>query len=314
MAQAPARLRRTPLALATAFVVVAGTLALGMAGASATGTSAIRKYSPTLTANTSCVAPGSVNRFTATITNSSTSNQPLGSALFHSNTANGFRNILFRSFTKPVATGGKTWQALPDLLDADGIYLRAASPSQALSPGQSVTVTFQGKAPSSTGLKTWATLAWQGNSFLGGSFSLASGASHPVVTVDTSCPATFPNGGTVTTDTPGTQLEVVPNNVIDCDTAYDGPFPGFAGTVQITPPAESGDVLVTFDDPNGADHEGAPVCKGMSEGPPVILTFPEDSCENMDGQPPCIDDQYLTEGGHLITTLLIDPFDPPVRH
>ena len=106
MAQAPERLRRTPLALATAFVVVAGTLALGMAGASATGTSAIRKYSPTLTANTSCVAPGSANRFTATITNSSTSNQPLGSALFHSNIANGFRSILFRSFTKPVATGG----------------------------------------------------------------------------------------------------------------------------------------------------------------------------------------------------------------
>ena len=99
-------LRRTPLALATAFVLFVGTLALGMAGASAAG--ATRLYSPTLTANTSCVAPGSVNRFTATITNSSSSNQPLGSAMFHSNTANGFRNISFRSFTRPVATDRKS--------------------------------------------------------------------------------------------------------------------------------------------------------------------------------------------------------------
>ena len=46
MAETPAPLRRTPLALATAFVLVAGTLALGMAGASATG--AVRKYSPAI--------------------------------------------------------------------------------------------------------------------------------------------------------------------------------------------------------------------------------------------------------------------------
>ena len=164
------------------------------------------------------------------------------------------------------------------------------------------------------GDKTWITQAWQGTLFLSGNFSLDTGASNPKVTVDTSCPATFPNGGTVTTDTPGTKLEVVPNNVIDCDSAYDGPFPGFAGTVQITPPEDSGNVLVTFDDPNGVDHEGAPFCKGTSEGP-VILTFPADSCEYTDGQPPCIESQYVEEeGGHLITNLLIDSNDPPARH
>ena len=143
MSGTPAPLRRTPLALATALVLVAGTLALGVAGASATG--AVRKYSPTLTPNTSCVAPGSVNRFTATITNSSSSNQPLGSALFRSNAASGFRNIAFRSFTKPVASGGQVWQALPDIVHGAGIYLRAANASQSLPPGDSVTVDLPGE-------------------------------------------------------------------------------------------------------------------------------------------------------------------------
>jgi hypothetical protein len=307
MAGTPATLRRTPLALATALVLVAGLLTFGMAAASAAA--AIRLYSPTLTANTSCVAPGSVNRITATITNSSSpsSNQPLGSAMFHSNTANGFRNISFRSFTRPVATGGKRWQALPDLLDADGVYLRAASPSQALSPGESVTFTFQAKAPSSLGVKTWVTKAWQSTLFLSGSFSLAT--VNPSVRVGTGidCPATFPNGGTVTAPN-GTTLEVVPN--IDCG----GSFPGFAGTVQITPPTESGPIEVTFDDPYDAELDRhPPFCKGE----PGDQVNPVPSCYESDSESslPCILNQdFDSVRGHLVTTLLMDWNDPPVRH
>jgi hypothetical protein len=308
MAGTPATLRRTPLALATALVLVAGMLTLGMAGASAAP--AIRLYSPELTTNTGlCVAPGSVNRFTAKITNNSSS--PLGSAMFHSNTANGFRNISFRSFTRPEATGGKRWQALPDIVDGDGIYLRAASSSQALSLGESVTVTFQAKAPSSSGAKTWVTKAWQSTLFLSGSFSATV---NPSVRVGTDCPATFPNGGTVTA--PGAALQVVPNDTINCNVPYDGTFPGFAGTVQITPDPDDEEWTghVFFDDPNGADHLHAPFCKGgVSEDFPVILTYPEDSCASEDPTP-CIETQDIGGGGHLLTTLLIDEFDPPVRH
>lgn len=184
MARTPDVLRRTPLVVATAFVLLAGTLALGMSGASAIG--AVRKYVPSLT-GPACVATGSVNRFTATITNHSSSNQPLGSALFHSSTSNGFYNILQSSFTTPVATGGKTWVAIPDTVDADGVYLKATSSTQALSPGQSVSMSFEAKAPATAGVKTWATSAWQGNNFFTSSFSLATGASNPKITVSTTC-------------------------------------------------------------------------------------------------------------------------------
>lgn len=313
MSGTPAPLRRTPLALATALVLVAGTLALGVAGASATG--AVRKYSPTLTPNTSCVAPGSVNRFTATITNSSSSDQPLGSALFRSNAASGFRNIAFRSFTKPVASGGQVWQALPDIVHGAGIYLRAANASQSLPPGDSVTVTFQAKAPSSPGDRTWVTKAWQSTLFLSGSFSLDTGASDPVVTVDTGCATvTLPlNGGTVTAPA-GTGLQVLSGSTL-CDDE-EGSFPAFAGTVQITPDEGGGNILVTFDDPNGAAHQDAPFCKGVFDGEgtsAIILTFEDNSCGNIEPDPPCIDNQYL-DAGHLVTTLLMNSDDPPVRH
>jgi hypothetical protein len=243
-----------------------------------------------------------VNRFTATITNSSSSNQVLGSAEFHSNKANGFTNISYRSFTRPDASGGKRWQALPDLLDADGVFLRAASASQSLQPGESVTFSFQAKAPSSLGNKTWVTNAWQSTLFLSGRFTLAT--SNPVVNVDTSCQATFPNGGTVTAP-PGTKLEVVPN--IDCGAS----FPGFAGTVQITPPAESGPIEVIFDDPNPPSSH-PPFCKGVGENQvnPVPDCFSDFETESA---LPCIESQNLNEG-HLETTLLMDSNDPPVRH
>lgn len=312
MARTSPSFRYRLLISVAATTLVVSVLALFGTGASAT--TAVRRYRPTLMANTTCVAPGSVNRITATITNSPTSNRVLGSAVFHSDAAHGFRDIFRRTFTRPEASGGKTWQALPDLVDADGIFLRATKPSQALSPGESVTVTFQAKAPSASGEAPWSTAAWESTLFLSGRFSLDVGASNPSVTVDGSCPATFPNGGTVVA--PGATLEVVPNDTINCDAAYDGTFPGFAGTVQITPDPEGpGTVLVTFDDPNGADHPHAPFCKGMAEGPPVILTFPEDSCASEGpATPPCIVDQFVGEDGHLVTQLLIDANDPPVRH
>ena len=131
MSGTPAPLRRTPLAIALARPHRRHPRARRT---ERLGPDPDPPVQPKLTANTSCVAPGSVNRFTATITNSSTSNQALGSALFHSNTANGFSNIAFRSFTRPVASGGKTWQALPDLVHGAGVYLRAASPRRPLHP------------------------------------------------------------------------------------------------------------------------------------------------------------------------------------
>ena len=313
MSGTPAPRRRTSLAIASALALMGGMLALSVTDVSAT--TAIRLYNPRLTANTSCVAPGSVNRFTATITNSSSSNQPLGSALFRSNASSGFRNIAFRSFTKPVASGGQVWQALPDIVHGAGIYLRAASPSQSLPPGDSVTVTFQAKAPSSPGDRTWVTKAWQSTLFLSGSFSLDTGASDPVVTVDTGCATvTLPlNGGTVTAPA-GTGLLVLSGSTL-CDDLYDGSFPAFAGTVQITPDGDS-DILVTFDDPNGAAHQGAPFCKEVFDGEDThvtVLTFAGDNCDLRDGQPPCIVSQYL-DAGHLVTTLLMNSDDPPVRH
>ena len=247
-------------------------------------------YNPTLTANTSCVAPGSVNRFTATITNSSSSNQPLGSALFHSNKTNGFTNISFRSFTRPDASGGKRWQALPDLLDADGVFLRAASASQSLQPGESVTFSFQAKAPSSLGDKTWVTNAWQSTLFLSGRFTLAT--SNPVVNVDTSCPATFPNGGTVTTDTPGTKLEVVPNT-----STVGRRSQGSRERCRSPRLPRVATIRVFFDDPNPPSSH-PPFCKGVGEN--QVNPVPDCFSDFEAGVAlPCIESQFVNEAGHL---------------
>ncbi len=245
-------LRRTPLALATALLVVAGTLALGLTSASASFGS-VRKYSATVTPN-DCVVAGSVTRFTATITNDASSTQPLGSALFHSNNANGFTHIYASSFTTPVATGGETWVAIADTFDADGVYLKASSSSQALSPGQSVTVSFEAKAPSSTGNKAWVTNAWQWNNFFAGRFSFAPGQSNPVVNVQNSCAGPAANISFVTgpsdTSAGGTMADVK----VKVTDASNNPVSGQSVTVDSAglatspsaPQTTGGDGVATF--------------------------------------------------------------------
>ena len=175
---------RRPRRSGIAFVATLFILGSLLGGVAQARSSSVRKYVPSI--SPTC-APNSSNvQFTATITNDSSSNQVLGSALFHSSVSN-FHNIYSSSFSTPVASGGKSWQVIRDVVDADGIYLRAATSNDALSPGESVSVLFTATTPSSTGNKTWSTYAWQSTIFLGSSFSLASGASKPVVQVANAC-------------------------------------------------------------------------------------------------------------------------------
>jgi hypothetical protein len=173
--------RRSGISIvATLFVL--GTLLGGVANAT---TTPVRKFTATVTP--ACVVKSTSVRFTATITNSSSSNQVMGSANFHSSSTTGFNTILSSSFTTPVASAGKTWKAVPDTLDADGIYLEATTAASALSAGQSVSVTFIAKTPATTGNRSWSVQAWQNINLSGSTFSLATGASNPVVKVATTC-------------------------------------------------------------------------------------------------------------------------------
>ena len=170
------------VALTTAFLVP--WLPAGVANAKAVGTY-VAAISP------GCAMAKSNVTLTATIKNTSASSS-LGSAVLHSSVRNGFSNIQSSSFGTPVvttSTGGastKTWTVSRDPNNADGIYLQAASSEDALSPNESVAVTFVARAPSSAGTKTWSTTAWQPIHFPGAHLKL-SGA-NPTVQVGSTCP------------------------------------------------------------------------------------------------------------------------------
>ena len=174
-----------------AFVATLFLLASLLGGVADAASSTVRRFVPSI--SPTCVPTSTNVQFTATITNDSSSNKVLGSALFNSD-ASTFHNIFAGSFSTPtVSNPAKTWQAIPDLLDSDGIYLRAATSSSALAPGESVTVSFTALTPSSIGNRTWATYAWQSTLWIGSRFAFASGASNPLVQVAASCVAPAAN-------------------------------------------------------------------------------------------------------------------------
>ena len=206
MAQTPVTLRRTPVALATALVLIAGTLAYGLNTASAV--SAVRRFSATLQ-SPACIKAGTRGTFVATFKNDSTSNQPLGSAKIDSDdNATSFTGIANIAITS--APTGKTWTAGPDHANPDGVILKATSSSSALSPGQSVSVTFTAVAPSTGGItKTWKTFAWQTTSY---STSFTRTSPYPTTPVSTTCVGppttiTFETGPSPTTSG-GTMADV----------------------------------------------------------------------------------------------------------
>jgi hypothetical protein len=180
MASTPGTLRRTPIALAVALALVAGTLAIGLNVASAA--TPVRKYSASLQ-SPACIKAGTRVTFTATFKNDSMSNRMLGSAKIDSDdNATSFLGIADIAITsKPT---GKTWTAAPDHANPDGVILKATSSSSALSAGQSVSVTFSAVAPSMTGPKTWKTFAWE-STFYTTSFTRTS--PYPTVLVSATC-------------------------------------------------------------------------------------------------------------------------------
>ena len=180
MASTPGNLRRTPIALVTALALVAGTLAIGLNVASAS--SAVRKFGATLQ-SPACIKAGTRVTFVATFKNDSLSNQPLGSAKIDSDdNATMFTGIANIAITS-VPTG-KTWTAAPDHANPDGVILKATSSASALSPGQSVSVSFSAVAPSVEVVKTWKTFAWQSNSY---TTSFTRTTPNPTVLVSATC-------------------------------------------------------------------------------------------------------------------------------
>jgi hypothetical protein len=179
MSRTPETPARRVLALAVAVFVMIGTLA-AVAG-SASATFSVRKYSVDLEAP-SCVAVGERSTFVATFTNSPHSNRPLGSAKIDSHDDPSFSGVADIAIT--AAPAGKSWSAAPDHSNPDGVLLKATTSGSALSPGESVTVTFSAIAPSPPGQKTWKTFAWERTNF---SWSFRQPSSFPKVIVVDSC-------------------------------------------------------------------------------------------------------------------------------
>lgn len=232
-----ARNRFHPSRIVVSVAVIAVVMAFGQI-ASATG-STVRKF--TATVSPSCVAPGSTNLYTATLTNSpsSSSGQVITSGFFHSAVKTGISNI--SSFTTPVASNGRQWKVLPDLVDADGFTLAAKSSSQGLRPGETVTVTWMGTAALNSTGTTFAMLVLGSGVFSG---------TAPSVQFTNSCPAKSfkieaAGGGNI-----GTQTSGVPFGIqITALDANNNTATGFNGTAQLTSsPAglDGSPVAVTF--------------------------------------------------------------------
>jgi hypothetical protein len=151
---------------------------------------ATRKFVPTISPG--CVLTGSTPTFTVTIKNNGSSTSSLGSAQIHSNRAKGFSNIFKASFSTVVVKNAngqvittKTWRAVADTFDSDGVYLQATNTSSSLAAGESATMSYTAKAPSTPGDRTWASSAWVGTKWLGTAFSIPS--SSPIVHVLSVC-------------------------------------------------------------------------------------------------------------------------------
>ena len=332
--------RRSGIALvATLFGL--GNLLGGVANAT---TESVRQFVPTI--SPTCAATGSTSRFTAIITNASSSNRSLGSAILENDERPRFSHV--GSFTAPVAAnGGKAWKVLRDSDgDGDGLLLKATSSANALAPGESVSVTFSAKAPATPGIRTWRTRAFQGTTlFSSPDFSLAPGASQPTVNVVSPPP---PCGGSVSVFCPsGTGCTSGPVQV--------GP-PGSFVTVDVPPcPTTNGcdGNLTVFDSRDPTVGTGNTPCGSEStfdavssvtiqpppghtaSDPPITVTFTDQvsvtglvckvDASHPDGQflpdcggetqspPPCILSEVFGEGGSTIVVEMTSE-DPVARH
>jgi hypothetical protein len=116
---------------------------------------------------------------------------------------------------------------------------------------------------------------------------------------------------------------IVESTVTDCGL----PTTPVAGTVTIEPTNITGDIEVTFDDPNVAvapDQKYYPVCKTVDPGSSTVLDF----CPHtpfLETEVPCIEQQklqfdlsskvaVLTASNNLHTVIVIKPNDPHVTH
>lgn len=145
------RWRRSVWALALAALVV------GLVGAAQAAPST-KKYQVTIDPVTA--AAGSTANHTLTLRNDTTSSQQLGSA--NVSVPTGFA---VNSVGTPTASGGKSWSAA---LGTNVIELRAASQSDSLAPGQSVSTSMSvTTACNANSGQPWGTVAKQANNFSG---------------------------------------------------------------------------------------------------------------------------------------------------
>lgn len=145
------RWRRSVWALALAALVV------GLVGAAQAAPST-KKYQVTIDPVTA--AAGSTANHTLTLRNDTTSSQQLGSA--NVSVPAGFA---VNSVGTPTASGGKSWSAA---LGTNVIELRAASQSDSLAPGQSVSTSMSvTTACNANSGQPWGTVAKQANNFSG---------------------------------------------------------------------------------------------------------------------------------------------------
>jgi hypothetical protein len=324
------RIRRTGLTVLGATVLV-GSLLSGSAAA----VTAVRQYVPTVAPN--CATPGSTGLFTLTITNSSGSNQNLGSVVLANDPRTGFSHVAPAS-TPPIASGGKNWMSIRDPFFGAGLVLRATSLSNALAPGQYVSVNFSAKAPSTPGTYTWQTRAFQGTiPFLSPAFSLATGASQPTVTVGSSCSNSVsvpcPNScsaenvqsgnSAVSVDVPACPAgHVCAGNLTVFDNGDPNlpPTPGcpdFSSTYSVTilPPtghtASDPPIIVEITLNTESGTLPFDVCK-VDAAHPDGQILPDCSFDDSSNPPPCIESRY-SGGGTTDIDVEMTSTDPAMK-
>ena len=204
---------------ATAFVGVAAVAALLFVLVPSALSSGNDEYTASI-APTSVVAGTTGTQYTLTITNSATSTNDLGSA--NITVPAGYANITVGTAAAPAL---KSWSAT----DNSGVIeLRAASGTDALAPGEAVSVPVTADAPGSTGSTTWATAADQSIDFSNtGAFTLV--GSDPIVRV------TGPLDHFVVTQGALSQAAGTPFDVTVIAVDSDGTTVGsYTGTVQFS--------------------------------------------------------------------------------
>lgn len=309
-----------------------GSLMAGGAGAAG----AVRQFQPSLSPG--CADAGTQVTFTATLSNSSSSNQVLGSALLNNSQSNGFKHVKIVSTTAP---SGKTWVTSPGSKTPSGIHTHATASASSLAPGESVSVTFTADAPS-VGTYTWKAQAWQGTTQRSGaSFKLAPGASNPQTDVRDpcgiiqDCPSTgctVSTGGKPTPDNPNVVTVHVPGGgdagqvsiVNEGNVQIPGCGENFGKvgtTVTINVPSgygQSNPIIITFSDdysvapPITPPPSVYPFCKTSDENPNGSIV---PTCSDNDGAVPCIDSQSWTSPDlDMVTVMKVASGDPRHRH